>query len=164
MRQVPSDWRSRDLLVDANILVLYLVGNLDPRLISKHKRTNQFDVEDYHLLDDFLRQFKKLVTTPNVLTEASNMVAQIGGQETVTRLRVVLGKIVEALDEQYVPSVQASTAEEFRRLGLTDAALLSLAKQERLLVLTDDRPLYDALQGKGIAAINFHHLREAAWG
>jgi predicted nucleic acid-binding protein len=163
VRQVPSDWRSRDLLVDANILVLYLVGSLDPSLIGKHKRTNQFGVEDYHLLDDFLRQFKKLVTTPNVLTEASNMVAQIGGQETVTRLRGALGRIVEALDEQHVPSTQASKVAEFRRLGLTDAALLFLAKQGRFLVLTDDRHLYDALQKKGIAAINFHHLREEAW-
>jgi len=164
VHQVPSDWRSRDLFVDANVLVLYLVGNLDPSLIGKHKRTNQFGVEDYRLLDDFLRQFKRLVTTPNVLTEASNMVAQIGGQETVARLRVVLGRIVEALDEQYVPSTQASKVEELRRLGLTDAALLLLAKEDRLLVLTDDRNLYDSLQRQGIAAINFHHLRERAWG
>lgn len=164
MRQVPRDWRSRDLLIDANILVLYLVGSLDPSLISKHKRTNQFGVKDYRLLDDVVRQFKKLVATPNVLTEASNMVAQIGGKETVTRLRVVLARIVEALDEHYVPSTQASKVEEFRRLGLTDAALLFLAKQDRLLVLTDDRHLYDALQKRGIAAINFHHLREEAWG
>lgn len=164
MRQVPSDWRSRDLLVDANILVLYVVGNLDPDLIGKHKRTNQFIAKDYYLLDDVLRQFKKIVTTPNVVTEVSNMVAQIGGKETVTRLRVVLGGLVEVLDEQYIPSTQAGKVEEFRRLGLTDTAILLLAKQDRLLVLTDDRHLYDALQKKGVASINFHHLREAAWG
>ena len=164
MRQVPSDWRNRYLLVDANILVLYVIGNLKPDLIAQHKRTSQFTAEDYQLLDGFLRQFKKIVTIPNVVTEVSNMVAQIGGQETVARLRVVLGRIVEALDEQYVPSTQASKVEELRRLGLTDAAILLLAEQDRLLVLTDDRHLFAALQKKGVASINFHHLREAAWG
>ena len=164
MRRLPADWRSRDLLVDSNILVLYVVGNLDPALIAKHKRTNQFLVADYHLLDEVLRRFKRIVTTPNVVTEVSNMIAQIGGEETETKLRMVLGGLVEALDEKYVLSVEASKVKEFRRLGLTDAALLLLAERNHHLVLTDDRHLYTALQRKGVAAINFHHLRDAAWG
>jgi hypothetical protein len=102
------------------------------------------------------------VTTPNVLTEVSNMVSQIGG-ETATKLRVMLGTVIEALDERYVPSAEASKVEEFRRLGLTDASLLLLERGD-LLVLTDDRHLYSALQSKGIAAINFHHVRDRAWG
>jgi hypothetical protein len=105
MRQLPKDWRRKGLLVDTNVLVLYVVGNLDLDLIAKHKRTEKFIAEDYHLLDRFLRQFKTLITTPNVLTEVSNMVAQIGG-ETETKLRVILGALVKAFDERYVPSMR----------------------------------------------------------
>lgn len=163
MHQVPSDWRRRDLLVDSNVLALYVVGNHDTGLITRHKRTSQFVEKDFRLLDDFLRQFKRLVTTPNVLTEVSSLVAQIGGEAEV-KLRLVLAGLIPVFDEKYIPSGGASQVAEFRRLGLTDAAVLSLADRDRLLVLTDDLPLYSALQRKGIAAINFHHLRERAWG
>jgi rRNA-processing protein FCF1 len=109
-----------------------------------------------------MRQFDRLATTPNVLTEVSNMAAQIGG-EAETKLRLILAALLEVLDERYVPSREACRVEEFRRLGLTDASLLLLAKQE-FLVLTDDRHLYTALQKNGVDAINFNHLRDGAWG
>lgn len=162
MRQLPADWRRKGLLIDANILVLWVVGTLDPGLIAKHKRTDTFLAEDYHLLDRFLHQFGRLATTPNVLTEVSNMAAQIGG-EAEEKLRLILAALLEVLDERYVPSREACKEEEFRRLGLTDASLLLLAKQE-FLVLTDDRHLYTALQKNGVDAVNFNHLRDGAWG
>ena len=156
-------WRGKSLLVDTNILVLYPVGRLDPSLIEKHKRTNNFTAQDYQFLKQVLRGFNRLVTTPNVLTEVSNLLDQIGGA-VGARLQVSLSKIVELLEESYVPSIEAIEVEEFRRLGLADSSLLHLARQD-FLVLTDDLPLYLALQRRGIDAINFHHVRRAAgWG
>jgi hypothetical protein len=162
VHQLPRAWRSKGLLIDSNILALFVVGSLDTNLIKRHKRTDKFSIGDYRLLDDLLRLFKRHVTTPNVLTEVSNIVSQIGG-ETGTKLRVMLGTLIEVFDEQYAPSTEASKVEEFRRLGLTDAVLLLLARGD-LLVLTDDRHLYSALEGKGLAAINFNHVRDQAWG
>jgi rRNA-processing protein FCF1 len=146
------------VLVDTNILVLYIIGTLDPDLIRKHKRTSKFLPTDYRLLDGLLRRFRRIVTTPNVLTEVSNLVDQIGG-ETGPKLQALLGGLVEtSFEEHYVQSVDASKEEEFQRLGLADSSILLLARED-LLVLTDDRHLYMALLNRGIEAINFDHVR-----
>lgn len=153
----------RRLLVDTNILVLFLVGSFDPDLIPRHKRVNQFTVEDFHLLDGLLRRYEAILTTPNVLTEVTNLAMQIGGpakEELPALLAVLLQRGV--FEEHVVESVEASRVEEFRRIGLTDSGIVLLAGK-KWTVLTDDLPLYLALQVRGLDAINFHHLRERMW-
>jgi rRNA-processing protein FCF1 len=151
------------VLVDTNILVLYVVGTLDPDLIGKHKRTNKFLPADYRLLDGLLRRFRRIVTTPNVLTEVSNLVDQIGG-ETGPRLQALLGGLIESsFEEHYVQSVETVKTDEFHRIGLTDSSILLLAKED-LLVLTDDIHLYLALVNRGLEAINFDHVRQRYGG
>lgn len=149
------------LLVDANILVLYLVGSLDPDLIERHKRLDKFTVEDFHLLQRLLPP--SIVTTPNILTEVSNLAVQIGGS-VKENLRLLLAALLQrgAFQEHAVESLEASRVEEFRRIGLTDAGVVLMA-QRGLAVLTDDLPLYLALQRRGVETINFNHLREKTW-
>jgi len=147
----------RKLLVDTNILLLYIVGSLSPDQIARHKRTDKFTIEDYWLLDRQLAKFGGIVVTPNILTEVSNL---LGHKDEV--LLAWLGSRIAAFDEHYVTSREAVEAAEFSRLGLTDAAILSCPTQD-LTVLTDDIHLYLALERKGVEVINFHHLREASW-
>jgi hypothetical protein len=156
-------WQSRGLLVDANILVLYLVGSLDPGLIGRHKRLDKFTIEDFRLLEELLSPLPSIVTTPNVLTEVSNLVVQIGGP-TKEKLRILLAALLQrgVFQEHAVESVEASRVEEFRRIGLTDAGIVLMARRG-WAVLTDDLPLYLALQAHGVEAINFNHLREKTW-
>ncbi len=154
--------RSKGLIIDTNLLLLYIVGSLDPNLIQKHKRTSQFGLDDFRLLRDFLRQYERFVTTPNVLTEVSNLLSQIG-EEVAARLRIQLRAHIKLFQEDYIASTEAAEAEEFQRLGLTDAAILLLSEED-LMVLTDDIRLYLALQNRGLnAAVNFNHIREGAW-
>jgi len=47
----------RKLLVDTNVLLLYIVGSLSPDQIARHKRTDKFTIEDYWLLDRQLAKF-----------------------------------------------------------------------------------------------------------
>lgn len=153
----------RGLIVDTNILLLFLVGSLDLKLIAKHKRVNQFTVQDFHLLDQLLRRFGAILTTPNVLTEVTNLAMQIGGaakERLVTLLAALLQK--GAFEEHVAESKEASKVKEFRRLGLTDAGIIHLTRKE-WTVLTDDLHLYLALQGRGLEAINFHQLRGRMW-
>jgi hypothetical protein len=69
-------WRGKKLLVDTNILLLYIVGSLSLDRIARHKRTDTFTVEDYRLLDRVLRQFGGIVVSPDILTEVSNHLGQ----------------------------------------------------------------------------------------
>jgi hypothetical protein len=42
--------RAKGVLVDTNLLVLYLVGTVNPRRIPNFKRTGDFNIDDYNLL------------------------------------------------------------------------------------------------------------------
>jgi hypothetical protein len=156
-------WRGRELFLDTNLLILYIVGSIDPDLIGRHKRTNQFIPEDYRLLQSVIRRFPRIVTTPNILTEVSNLLDQT--EERISQaLHAVLGALIkaEAFDERYVRSLDAVSIHEFQRLGVTDSSVLFLAK-EKLLVLTEDVHLYLALSHRGIEVLNFNHVREVGW-
>ena len=150
----------KKLLIDTNILLLYIVGSLDLDRIARHKRTDKFSVEDYFLLEELLRRFGGIVVTPNILTEVSNLLGSTD-EATGERLLALLGTLVPVFEERYVPSVQAIEVAEFSRLGLADASVLSSAEKE-VAVLTDDLHLYLSLQRRGVEAINFNHLRETS--
>ncbi|MHC5611470.1 MAG: PIN domain-containing protein [Nostoc sp.] len=59
----------KGILIDTNILLLFLVGSVNQERINKFNRTQQFIPEDYKLLLAFIGSFQKLVTTPNILTK-----------------------------------------------------------------------------------------------
>lgn len=153
--------RTNRLLVDTNVLLLFIVGSLSLDRIAKHKRTDSFSPEDYQILVNLLRKFRGIVVTPSVLAEVSNLLGQTDDQTRIALL-ALLGDLVRTSDERYVPSVEVVETVEFLRLGLTDAGILALTGED-LTVLTDDIHLYLALQRRGVEAINFHHVRESAW-
>ncbi|MCC7206221.1 MAG: hypothetical protein IT323_02880 [Anaerolineae bacterium] len=146
------------VLVDANLLILYVVGRTDARQIERFGRTHTFTGEDYALLARFLKRFAKMVVTPHVLTEVSNM---IGEPEDLFRKRCfqVVADLVGRFIEVYVPSAEIVQADEFRVFGLSDAAIALIARRESYLVLTSDLPLWHFLSNTGVAALNFNHMR-----
>ncbi len=153
--------RERKLLVDTNILLLYVVGSLSLDRIARHKRTDTFTVEDYWLLCKLLDRFEGIVVTPNILTEVSNLLGQTD-EKIRGSLLILLQSLVRISEEHYVRSLEAVEAAEFPRLGLADASILA-CPTEGLTVLTDDIHLYLALQKRGVEVINFNHLRERFW-
>ena len=148
---------SSGLFVDANLLVLFVVGNVDEDLISKHRRLREYTSDDYGVLVTALDPYDRILVTPNTLTEASNLLAQHGEPER-TRLLEGLSILIEETEEIVVASIEASTDTEFERLGLTDSVLLQAATPETP-VLTVDFPLYDAISQRNVdAVVNFRHL------
>lgn len=152
---------SRGVLVDSNILLLHFVGGLDRKLVPHHKRTNQFAVEDYDLLESFLSKFQRIVTTPNILTEVNSLLGQIG-EPRRTDCQAVLGRGIGLLDEHYVPSADVVLDDHFVKLGLTDSVIARLAEGS-YLVLTDDVKLASLLQQIPVDVVNFNHLRPLSW-
>jgi rRNA-processing protein FCF1 len=154
-------YRQAGVIVDTNLLLVYFVGTLDPRLVGSFKRTETFVLDDYRLLELLLRQFSRILTTPNILTEVSNL-SRHEGEPTRSRFFTLLQSRTSSLNEEYIPSNEASQADSFVRFGLADACIHLLAQRE-LMVLTGDLPLYNYLQSVGIDAVNFNHLRIDAW-
>ena len=144
--------------VDANLLVLLVVGSLNRDLIGKHRRLRAYSAEDYEILIDLLRPARVLVT-PNTLTETSNLLAQHPEPER-SRFFKRLQFVIRESKEVVVASVVASANSAFGRLGLTDAALLEAVTPDTPLV-TVDLDLYLAACKRGEKfALNFTHLRE----
>lgn len=150
--------RQTGFYIDANLLVLLVVGSVGKYLISKHRRPRRFSHDDYDTLTGMIAKVVQVFVTPNTLTETSNLLAQHKDPERslfFRRLRFV----IEESEEVVVASKTASRNESFLRLGLTDAALLEAITEERPLI-TVDLDLYLAATAKGRhIAMNFNHLQ-----
>ena len=156
-------YRTAGVLVDTNILLLLFVGSVERRLIERFKRTmaRGFRESDYELLTNFLKHFEnRVVTTPHILTEVSNLAGQLSVQKQ--RFFSYFAKGISRLIEHYEPSGNLAQAESFVKFGLTDTAIIELVKGQ-YLVLTDDFALSNYLDKQGVDVFNFNHLRFASW-
>lgn len=150
----------KSFIIDANLLLLAVVGKASRDYIHRHKRLQGYSLSDYDRLCDLLFKATRIVVTPNILTEVSNLARQIG-EPARTKVSQSLRNFIQmatVVDERYVQSVDATCRKEFLRLGLTDSALLSLAADSTML-LTADLHLYLAATAAGYRATNFNHLR-----
>ena len=154
-------YRSRGALIDANLLLVYLIGKYERKLIPSFARTKQYTVEDFLLLDTLVQWFSTVYTTPNILTEVSNLSGKLP-QRLLWQLRDEFVQLIGGLEERYCESRKAVENRYFRKLGLTDAAIISLSNRE-FLVLTNDFDCWSVLGANQIDAINFNHLRPFGW-
>jgi len=152
--------RPRVLLIDTNILLLLIVGRIDRGLVARFKRTaDRFDSTDYDLMVRYLSHQMGLATTPHVLTEAGNLLAQLKGEYQL-HARQAFAKLSAGMQENWQRAADLVKDDAFARLGLTDAAILSSAKSEAWQVLTDDYMLAARLMAVGVSVVNFNHLRD----
>jgi hypothetical protein len=142
-------------ILDSNILLLSWCSSFNPNLITTFKRLNSFQVADVELLSETLKVFSVIRTTPQVLTEVSNLANSLPSwikDDWVEHF----SKQIQIISEEWVPAVSVA-ASPFMRLGLTDAALAVLASTH--VILTLDFPLSNSLESQGLSVINFTHLR-----
>ncbi|MEH2234259.1 MAG: PIN domain-containing protein [Nostoc sp.] len=157
-------YHQKGILIDTNILLLYFVGSINRERITRFNRTQQFIPEDYDLLLRIIVKFRKLITTPNILTEVSNFVDKLVEPERSQCFTIfaLFAQNVDMLDEYYVKSLDAVNTEKFIKFGLTDSGILTLARG-KYLILTDDFKLANYLQSVDIDVINFNNIRVFNW-
>jgi hypothetical protein len=151
----------RSILLDTNVLLLFIVGATERGMIRRHKRTGAFIEEDYDLLCRVLEGFPEVRVTPNILTEVSNLAAQTPDPGRTAVLRT-LAAIIGRVTENGVSSATAASRPAFVRFGLADTATMEVAGTVDC-ILTDDLALYLALVEGGHQAFNFNHLRQYGW-
>lgn len=151
----------RRVLLDANVLLLLYVGTFDPGLIARFKRTRQYTPEDFQRLQQVLSAFSQIVTTPHVLAEVSNLSGHLP-DHLRGQYFARLASSVAVLAESH--TFAAALVEEpiFVRLGLTDAAVAQLARDESLTVVTADLDLHLHLQTVGVNTLNFNEVSSLA--
>lgn len=148
----------RKYILDANLIVLYAVGLTDVRLIKAHKRLSNYRREDFDILEALLLKAGEVTSLPNAWTEASNLLGPNDSSPQQAEIFLTFQKLVEKLGCRYVPSAEAVVRAEFKFLGLTDSALLELAKAG-FTILSVDATLCIAAEHAGLKAQNFNHLR-----
>jgi hypothetical protein len=143
------------LLIDTNLLLLHVVGSFDPAAISRFKRTDKFDEDDFALLGQYIAQYGVLVVTAGVLSEVSNLLSR--RLHTPVASHVV--ELVDRAEEASRPAAEVVADAAFPRLGFTDSGILQAASAPDTTVLTDDLQLYLELLARECHAVNFEHLR-----
>lgn len=146
----------KSLLLDTNVLLLYLIGNADVSRVGG-KRLQDFDLQDLQRLNRFVTKRTRFVTLPNILSEASNLIGS-GKQELMAGGSLLLAHFCSKVDEVYVESAVAAVLPVYQRLGLTDAAIWKMA-DSGVKVLTCDNELHGLLRSKGIDVVNLRHFR-----
>lgn len=154
-------YKKRGIVVDANLLLVYFLGSFNPQLITQYKRTKCYTLEDFAVLYRVIKYFDRLLTTPNILTEVSNLATALGEQTREEYFRK-FRNMVTTLNEEVVMSKRAIENKHFEKYGLTDAVIVELC-QKKYLVITDDFPLSNLLSSINIDVINFNHIRGYKW-
>ncbi len=156
-------YRRKGILVDANLLVVLLVGKLGPAHLKNCRATKSksFTPDDFSLLEQGVAKFDTLVTTPHILTEVSNLAGSLP-EPLLGEFRAEFRKVVERFSEQTRAAKEIAQDGHFLRFGLTDTAI-SMIAPGRYLVLSDDLPLCSLLQRRSVDVINFNHVRFLGW-
>lgn len=150
----------RTVVVDANLLCLIVAGTFAPAAVGKHKRLRAYGIEDFNKVMEITACFDAAATCPNVLTEASNLLANTNEHER-SLLLSGLGLLLETTLEHHTPSFTACQSSFYKRLGLTDAVLLT-AEIEGSVLLTVDLDLVLAANQIGRPVINYNWIRDDA--
>lgn len=153
-------YRSRGVLVDSNLLLVLCVGYIDRNLVPGFNRTRRYTAKDYDLLCALLNRFKKILTTPNIMTEVNNLGRHLT-EEHKAKFQKIFGHMAnDVLEEQYLESRAAVKVPLFRDYGLADSVAFSVVQNgDGCLLLTDDLQLAARAEKNGAAALNFNHVR-----
>lgn len=144
-----------NLLMDTNVLLLFVVGTWNRAAIPSFKRTATFSPADFDILLQETARYQAKITVPGVLTEVSDLM----GNEFHQVIAPTIEEVGKTLQERSPTKDIVLGDEVFDRLGFADVSIL-LAIDADTTVLTDDVHLYNEALYRGFDAVNFNHLRK----
>ena len=152
----------KKIYIDTNLFILLVVGATRKDLIAKHRRLQRFDIKDYERLERVVTEIGHVSVTPNILTEASNILGERSEPEHSLISHKFIS-IIKEYEEVFVRSEAASYNRNFIRLGLTDAVLLEVVSRSSPLITVDLALYLEALKIDSAAAFNFTNFQSQLW-
>lgn len=150
--------RDTGILVDTNMLMVYLVGLLNPRWVDHVGAGRGYTKVDFEFLSLVFGEFKKLVLTPAILAEVSNL--SRSRLPSTERFFELLAQLLpsSAFVEQFANVGTVAVARGFVPFGFTDATIEEIGASG-IPVFTDDATLYDYLASRNVEVFNYNHIR-----
>lgn len=161
IERLASKYYEKGIIVDTNLLLLLLVGAFDKSRIATFKRTATYSEEDYELVYKLALLFKKVFVTPQILAELSNLL-KVSEAEESEMLRAMISTL-EGSTEKHFSKNHLILNPLLIKLGFTDVSILSAARNKRVLVITDDLPLSNALRESMCDVLNINDIRTTQW-
>lgn len=153
------------LIVDTNLLILFLIGKYDIDLVENCRLTSKYHKDDYELLCRIMQLFKKLIITPHIVAEISNLSKnELKDQKLAAYVSVFINFLnTPSLEEKYV-GIEKFFGVEIKLIsyfGFTDMAIYELSKDSKLPFITDDDRFYQFSCNK-TPCIKFQHIKNAS--
>jgi hypothetical protein len=146
------------VVVDANLLVLLVVGSASRDYIAKHKRLQDYTIYDFELLGLIIADFSDIVLLPHILVEVSSLARKIDNPAR-TEIQNALRTLITTATELPVQSIHGAQRDEFFELGLTDAVILHLCDLSingiRPTLVTVDTDLANRASSLGYSVIDY---------
>lgn len=148
----------KPLLIDTNLLLLWVAAKADPSLVGQAKILDEFRAEDVGVFNQKVMRHRPCLVTPGVISETSSFIENSKGYWggiLFAALRGLIGSHVEVWFE-HVNVLSDGLIADF---GAVDLMLLYTAKQSSAELLTVDGRLVKLALDRGIDATNFNYLR-----
>lgn len=133
----------KKLIIDTNLLLLFVIGIIDDgRYIKKSNRLSDFDEDDFQKITRVIGFFNEVYITPYIATEVSNLIDLDGDvrDEIFIKFRLLIEKLIKVVNVNLIEDMDGQT---FLRYGLTDNSLISLVSE--YFILTNDSRLCSVL-------------------
>ncbi|MCL2443960.1 MAG: hypothetical protein FWD13_10935 [Treponema sp.] len=143
----------RDVIIDSNIFILFLAGQINENKIERYTRNSIYTKEDYYFLISVLAGYDRIITSPNILTEVDNILNRITGEDKYKYL-VLVKTIYKQTIEKYIETETVAQNWFFDTLGITDSSILMMAKECDLLI-SGDSSLCDYAKSLNINTFDF---------
>ncbi len=140
------------------MLLVFIVGSVNPKLLGVAKRVKEYRPSDFEILYTYLSLFSEIILLPNTVSEVSNLLDHYAGDRRQNCMEL-LAILTSSRSEQYVASDIAAQQPEYMALGITDAALLCALGKD-IYLLTSDLNLYLAALYRSHEAQHFDDLRD----
>lgn len=154
--------RKAGVLMDSNLLFVFVLGAVDRAQISVAKKTRQFAESDFDLLLSIMDRVERLIVTAYVAAEVSNLATSLGHVRSKF-LELFRALLTNMAVERHIPLRCVVELDAFEEFGATDAAILRV-RTRRPLVITADWALAMKLESAEHPVINFNHIRGVAMG
>lgn len=141
--------RNREgIILDTVVLLLYFIGKYSVNAIKDFEPTHGYSKEDFELLNKIIKPFKRIIITPKIVAEVSNLsLPHLQDKKLYQYVRLVVEFLLnkEGSEEYHVQfeNWENKSIDRLSSFGFVDMDMYEIAKKRNVPILTDDIRFYN---------------------